>query len=104
MGTACSGTDLVIGLLRELEAWWAPHGLRTRFKHAFSCDTKSAARDFILACWQPEALSECMGSGGSPGVVFLQSVPENLQAAQSDVRCSFDCRGVVRVAYNTLCL
>lgn len=67
VGTACSGTDLVIGVLRELEAWWAPYGFRTRFKHAFSCDTKTAAKDFIMACWKPEALSEFMGSGGSGG-------------------------------------
>ena len=55
VGTACSGTDVVIGVLRELEAWWSPFGFRSTFSHRFSCDSKASARDFVLGCWSPEA-------------------------------------------------
>jgi hypothetical protein len=52
--TACSGTDLVVPVLRQLETWWAPLGCRTRFVHKFSCDSKPAARSWILNNWDPE--------------------------------------------------
>ena len=58
VGTACSGTDIVIGVLHELEAYWAPYGFKTRFRHDFSCDVKQASQDFIKACWKPQALNE----------------------------------------------
>ncbi len=54
VGTACSGTDIVIGILRELANWWSPFGFQGRFHHKFSCDVKAAAKSFITACWSPE--------------------------------------------------
>ncbi len=54
VGTACSGTDIVIGILRELSNWWSPFGFIGKFQHKFSCDCKPAAKNFISACWSPE--------------------------------------------------
>lgn len=54
VGTACSGTDMVIFILQLLsELWLQRYNIRITFNHLWSCDVKKASRDFVDAVFKP---------------------------------------------------
>ena len=55
VGSACSGTDIIISVLETLAHQWGQFGGTSTFRHAFSCDTKAAAQMFIKSVFKPEA-------------------------------------------------
>ena len=65
VGTACSGTDLVIGALNAIARAWRALGISVSFNHAFAADVKEVSRDFIKANWKPEVVDYLVLSPGS---------------------------------------
>ena len=55
VGSACSGTDIVVAVMETLVSHWGQFGSTSTFRHAFSCDTKPASQMFIKSVFKPEA-------------------------------------------------
>ncbi len=80
IGTACSGTDLVVGVLNTLSAFWRQSGVAPTFRHRFSCDSKEASRAFIRSQWKPEvsdAMCLTCCSGVQVSISFSHVEPDH---------------------------
>jgi hypothetical protein len=53
VGTACSGTDIIIPVLEVLSKQFTRYGFKSKFVHAYSCDPKPSSQRFILHNAEP---------------------------------------------------
>ncbi len=63
VGTACSGTDILLQVLNTLGGLFKKYGFAAQFVHKYSCDSKSASEAFITRNAPPEVLLQ--GDWGS---------------------------------------
>jgi hypothetical protein len=62
VGTACSGTDIVMGALSTLTDLLNTLDISVHFDHVFAADIKDSCREFITLNWSPKALVALGGS------------------------------------------
>ena len=56
VGTACSGTDLIMATFQSLTSIFKGLNIEVRFEHVFAADINDACRrQFVMANWEPKA-------------------------------------------------
>eukprot|EP00959_Pyramimonas_sp_CCMP1952_P131617 2751996-Pyramimonas_sp.AAC.1 len=57
VGTACSGTDLILKVLSDLMQLWGDKcGVYAKVHHVFAVEKEPFKRNFILQHWSPDHL------------------------------------------------
>ena len=55
VGTACSGTDLIMATFQSLTSLFKGLNIEVRFEHLFAADINGTCRQFVMANWDPKA-------------------------------------------------
>ena len=59
VGTACSGTDCVVLILANLQAFWeANYNIKVRFEHVFSAEVEPSKRAWLMSQHSPQCVFE----------------------------------------------